>query len=457
MKINLEVKKHDKYQLQFDYTYNLTDEKITKTEIEMNLFAPNSLGINKLTYPKSTYYSRLKNYIRYRAEKLPLSSLSGYFTLIENIYNTKEDIRYYERVKIFAVTFQNGVREIFKPEIIEKMKKEEINLDLIVDNIGRILKRFREKIVFNSRYKRTLYTDEYLSFSLRQKLLKFIDRIERVEGNLLAGKLKELVDQEELHIEKMGYVMLTSSKNPQKLGKIMHNYRMMRKYIHAPLFLRDDRRETGGATKQFTSTMSAGLAMVFATIVTFYTQLKYGTHTTEFFIAALIGYMFKDRIKDLGKSFTYDKLRRNQFDYKNIIYNQNGKKLLNILEQFRIVEEKSIDKEIRNLKNRNSPIKEFDDRVILYKKQLKVLKSREKSENRRIRDIHYLGLIDFCRKMDDPDEILYHRKNGRVKKLISRKLYVVNVFFKIRDEDGERNKFYKIYLDRNGINEIKEY
>lgn len=62
--------------------------------------------------------------------------------------------------------------------------------------------------------------------------------------------------------------------------------------------------------------LAAGLSMVFATVVSFSFQQTYGNFTMPLFIALVVSYMFKDRIKDLMHYWFANKLGSKFYDYK---------------------------------------------------------------------------------------------------------------------------------------------
>ncbi len=71
--------------------------------------------------------------------------------------------------------------------------------------------------------------------------------------------------------------------------------------------------------------IAAGVSMIFATLIAFYAQAYYGPFTLPVFLALVIAYMFKDRIKEQGRAYSANLLSRRLFDYRTIIQTQDGK------------------------------------------------------------------------------------------------------------------------------------
>ena len=95
---------------------------------------------------------------------------------------------------------------------------------------------------------------------------------------------------------------------------LLHKRSQLKKFIEGVLFLDRDIRKDGAFFEQSVFAIAAGLAMVFSTGIAFYYQQVYGNFTLPFFIALVVGYMLKDRIKasigllfvSKASSFFYD-------------------------------------------------------------------------------------------------------------------------------------------------------
>ena len=93
--------------------------------------------------------------------------------------------------------------------------------------------------------------------------------------------------------------------------------------------------------------MAAGLSMVFATLVAFYTQSRFGDLTFPFFIALVVAYMLKDRIKELGRYLFSAHLQTRLYDRRIDIRTQDGKQKLGVLrEKMSFVNEADVPKPV---------------------------------------------------------------------------------------------------------------
>ena len=85
-------------------------------------------------------------------------------------------------------------------------------------------------------------------------------------------------------------------------------------------------RHEGGTLEQVLFATAAGISMVFATLVAFFAQSVYGQVSIPLFLALVIAYMFKDRIKESGRSVSAHILSRRLFDYRTRIQTQDGER-----------------------------------------------------------------------------------------------------------------------------------
>ena len=92
--------------------------------------------------------------------------------------------------------------------------------------------------------------------------------------------------------------------------------------------------------------------MLFATATAFYFQSVYGHLTAPFFAALVVGYMFKDRIKEIGRSVFAAKLHNILHDRRIAIYTQDRKHRIGLLrEKVSILPETDLPRRIREARD----------------------------------------------------------------------------------------------------------
>ena len=91
---------------------------------------------------------------------------------------------------------------------------------------------------------------------------------------------------------------------------------MLKKFIESELYIHLKKKRDGVAIEQLYYSIAAGAAMIFATAVAWFTQVKYGNITWPLFLVLVVSYMLKDRIKDLLRYYFAHKLGNKYYDKK---------------------------------------------------------------------------------------------------------------------------------------------
>jgi hypothetical protein len=210
--------------------------------------------------------------------------------------------------------------------------------------------------------------------------------------------------------------------------------------------------------------IAAGLAMVFATAVAFVSQSLYGNLTMPFFIALVISYMFKDRIKELTRIALKNIFSKRLYDYRTKLYLDEKHKLGIIRTGFSFVKEEELPKEIVRLRKKNRT-KEFDnkfsrEKIILFRKSVKLVSRIRASlsggyQFDSITDILRFDVSRFLAKMDEPRKTIFTLTDSGYKKIHARRVYHVNLIIKLERAEHTEYHRYRLVLTRRGIERIE--
>jgi hypothetical protein len=105
-------------------------------------------------------------------------------------------------------------------------------------------------------------------------------------------------------------------KSPTRNRELIFHFNLLKKFAESELFLIGEKKKEGILVEQIYLSIAAGLSMVFATAVAFTFQLKYGSLTMPLFVALVVSYMLKDRIKELFRYYFASHLGHRYFDHK---------------------------------------------------------------------------------------------------------------------------------------------
>jgi len=199
-------------------------------------------------------------------------------------------------------------------------------------------------------------------------------------------------------------------------------------------------------------------------LIAFYYQQVYGNFTLPFFIALVVGYMFKDRIKaSIGLLFVS---KANSFfhDFK-IKIRDSGTNLIGVVrENFTFVPFNKLGPKVKKhrLKNRfiAADYNFLGEQIIQYKKKIVIYPKKfgeEISDNRldSIVDITRINLYRFTTQMDDPKKEYSLLKKGKIINRVGNRIYHINLIQKFYSEKGVEFKRYLIIMNRKGIKRIE--
>jgi hypothetical protein len=491
------VKLHDKYQVEVKLDYELLPGKKTCYQISTYIFMPQSLGINEGTYTKADFYRDIQNYIRLKTPILILRDFTNNsvspLAVIERIISTENwaNIPEYkdhliDNFKFLSAILKSSIREHFN--LIQKRISEatpEVKVNLIIHNLveeflvesKRITDKYRSFYsVFNlPNVDERVFTayrfgDESISLLIEESSVEMFQIVEtyikKGERKSYKQKLSERVAFETKHRKSHGYASILKEDDDNE--EYVFRVSALKKFASSVLFLSMTIQREGVGLEQILLAVAAGLSMIFATIIAFYFQQRFGNFTFPFFIALVVGYMFKDRIKELGRSLFSEYLQNFLFDRRITIKTLDGKHKLGILrEKAFFVKEKNVPSKIMAFRNRDY-LTELDndgqgEHVICYSKDIVLFTDAFKKvffdvpEITGINDIMRYDIRAYLRKMGEPLQERNYLERGELKTISCRKVYHLNLISKYTSTSPRKEKIYKrsrLILDREGFKRV---
>ncbi|MBT4352738.1 hypothetical protein HOD20_09465 [archaeon] len=427
----------NKFQLEFKLGYPIKrTNKKTKYEIDMFLFIPYTLNINKSNYDSTNFYKDVYTYLRYKTPRFKLKELiDDKKSPLAFLLNKTSDLH----LKMFCNSFRTALKQTRK-----KNPKETIS------NINKITEIFRNKIL-NEKIKETYYTDEFMSLLIEFNCFKIFEKTKD-------KKFLDQIDKEIEYRKKQGYK--TIAENPEYF---IYKRNILKKHHFKVLYLTHKKEREGKFFIHMSSSISAGLAMVFATAIGLYAQYKYDTFTTPFFITLVVAYMIKDQIKEFLKSHLKRKLFKKFYDSKIKIYDSTNVILGNLWENFSIDNQKKIPDEIKEIREKNQTIEIENDynheTIIHYKKKIELFPRLGRKEYRKyklntLNDITRINFKSLLKNMDDPYKKLYVRDKTGFKKIKASKVYYINVIIRYFDGINYKYSRNRVILNSEGIKKI---
>ena len=489
---------HDRYQIELKLDYELGKGKKTHYRISTYIFFPKSLGITAESYPKSEFYRDVKNYIRiktpivslrdlYESGTSPLSTIK-HIVQRENWYQDEDsNERLTNALKLFGAMFKSALREHLN--LVEKRLQTALmrgKIYTLVENLidefihqsKQISDRYRllygeinQPIVTEDTFLAYTLVDEYCSLlieesatELFQLVSKHYDKADQV--NCL-DDLNKIVEMERNHRIAHGYGSVLKTRDANEVYAFRAS--ILKKYVSSILHLSTDAQREGRGMEQFLMAIAAGVSMVFATIVAFYFQSIYGNFTFPVFVALVIGYMFKDRIKEFVRAVLSDKLHAFLYDRRINIRTLDGKYKLAVLrEKVSFMSEEDLSQPVLTARHKD-PFADLDNEgmgetIICHTKDIildgdlfpKAFKGIPRVSG--LNDIIRYNVQPYLLKMADPVEEQLLLENGQLKSVHTHKVYHVNVVSRYKSISPKVEILYKrmrLVLTRLGIKRIE--
>lgn len=468
--ISVIAKKHDNLSIEFKLGYKCIEKSIRENfKLNMWLFIPNSLGINPEIYGKDQFYRDIKSNVRLITPVFSLEEISSEkslpFSFLEfilekiTIHNGKTNMADYEyHVKMFAAIFKSALRrDYFFLINHDSVNNLTDNINKYIANTKTIISRFRELTIDRAKlYPEYVaiyagYVDEFMTNILEEKSIRLLHYIKEI--NLLKYCL-------EINSYRKSKNYPTISGNNIKDRDIVYRMGMLKKYAESDLYVELKKKRDGFAAEQFYYSIAAGFAMIFATAVAWYTQMKYGNITQPLFIVLVISYMMKDRIKDLMRYFFSNKIVSKLYDKKGDVY-MSKRKVGIIQEGVNFVDKKKVPLIIMQGRNKDSEWNNesnlFEEKVLLYKKNITVFNKKLKKANRYsidgLNEIMRLHLTRFTQKMDNPEIVSnYILPDGNIRTTSIQKIYYINAVFELISKGNIKEYYhFRITMNRDGI------
>jgi len=485
--IEEQIKIHDKYSIELKLGYRAR-RKVNENNFGVNcwIFIPSALDITRHTYSKEDFYRDLKTNIRLitpvyllrdiaQGENSPFAFLRNAFSALASNPTRQNAAAYEYHLKMFLSIVKSAIREEIRHILEEKLPEDTGTLlEAFCFHCTEILSRYRDlRHIINAptisenhlNYYR--FADEFLSNIVESHVFKLLEGLKSIKGEIpktWQKKLLNVVKAEIQYKREKGYPTVEKNSR-QKNRDLIFRFTLLKKFAESELFLTGHKKRDAILIEQIYFSLAAGLSMVFATAVAFSFQQKYGNFTMPLFVALVVSYMLKDRIKELGRYYFAHKLGSRLFDHKTKItlgdtYIGYTKEAMDFIPDFKVPET------VHRIRER-SPILEANNRydtekIILMRRRIKVYRKNLDQcgpyTHNGIHEIIRLNVSSFLSKMDNPLVPLYVPDEDKGFETIkAERMYYINLILELRTEEGTQYKRYRVVLNRKGIAEIEEY
>ncbi len=467
-----QVREHDRYQVEIKQHYPLTAGRHLSYEVSTYIFIPSGLGIDESSYPIDEFYRRTQNYTRLSVGSRSLRELAhGTNSTLDVVERTLKsdqtsDADAVRSLKLLCVAFQKALG-LHLPTRNESKKSNVIATRELLTEIETILDRhraLRPEIESRGEQPREAYqmTAERMSLLAEDALLKSYDIVcRRLPEHAIVDDLAQAIEREKVHREELNPALTLSPNGANEAFLSRDSY--LKKCVSSVLYLKSERGTEGATLEHVIYAVAAGIAMIFATAATFYSQRAFGAFTLPVFCALVLSYMFKDRIKEIGRAHLGQFLRDRLSDRKTEVRAADGGSTLGFIrETVRHLPASKVPPEIKA--SRHSAPAGLEESVLRYTKQV-VLSSQGLEELEGlgaeiggITDILRYDVRPYLHRMDDPIETRLCWADNRLQRVRCQKNYVVELVSAQRysgSESYDDLKSTTLVLNRKGIKRVE--
>lgn len=482
---------HDRLQVEMKHYYRLQPGRKSQYRITTYIFLPQSLGINSTVYSQREFYRRIQNYVRLRTPEFSLAELctkdrSPLVQLLKTLNEKgwETDSRKRERV----ITSLKFSRAIVKNRLDRRLRRMNPQWSRSVADpaahVEQEAERFMGDVADFMIYFRSIagrladsdagdlvlrdyrLTDESISLVLEEAYLSAYTLVKRYagpdKGEALQNRLAGLIEQEWEYRCAQGY--LTRLEPDSDNEEFLFRSSALKKFTSSVLYLSALVQEEGRTLEHLLFAGAAGISMIFATVVAFYAQARFGMFTFPVFAALVVGYMFKDRIKEVGRLLSVRLLRNVLYDRRITLETFDRTHELGYLrEKMNFVPMAEVPQTVRELRRLGQATGLEGDgqreSVIAYTKSVNLFS--QKFERiypggpalTGVNDILRLDIRPFLHKMADPVQRKPLLHNGRVKYVRCKKVYHIHLISVIWDGGSEKPRYTSslLTLNRKGI------
>jgi hypothetical protein len=476
-----QIKTHagQSFEVKLDFPANDFSGRTAHFGMDMFLFLPPALDINKHNFTKHDFYKSLKTYIRLSTPSYPMTEfLNSDAFVIKELYTALDEavqaktqrqanilIR---RIKRYVSVINKGVGDEVKRVLLVRDKaltESEVNAFItdcyqLRETYGFFLAKVMTTDISDNVKKAARWGDEYQSLMLEGQLHTLVNGLSGKFGQPsdIVNRLHQLV------LSEISYRKRAQYPSVAKIGAnnehLFHRRGRLKRYIESNLFLNTDTRREGVLYEQVFFSLAAGLAMVFATTIAFASQYAFGNLTMPFFVVLVISYMFKDRIKELSRLYFDRKRKKMFFDFRTAISLQKHIQIGYMRESFRFEKLNYLPKEIKESRERMrvTEISEewIGDKVLHYKTQINISakKTRKLEDFDGLTQIFRLNISPFTTKMDDHEKEIFIKSKKQLKRQMIHRVYHLNLIFRFTCGSEVQYKYYKLITNKLGIRRI---
>ena len=291
------IKQHGKKQIEVKQKIRITDKtKKLKYRVDTFFIFPGALQITENNFKKEEFKHNLKCYLSLSEQSPSLSGLRNELSELRLSPGQEEESDdFYRR---FCLKYKTALQESSR-SLMENQELSVEETEAFLQTVNKLLEEFRK-------IKSSQENSDHL-VQLLDKLDEYLTVVTafclRDLSEVCIGEPRILSFWQEVEKYRASRFPVESIEGESKESAFLMRWSFLKKFVQSSLFL--DIRYKQGAPLLTHSIYgsAAALSMLFATVVAFFYQDRYGSLSRNLFFALVIAYIFKDRFKEIVRDW----------------------------------------------------------------------------------------------------------------------------------------------------------
>lgn len=452
-------------------------------ELEAYLFLPPTLGINRDNYSKTNFYDDLDAHIRLRTPSVPLDAIvptasgplsrlsASVFRLSENA-NPQSVERFVIQVKLFCCVVRKSLRTfVHQAKAMpvgearaRRCERYALSVSTIRQAFRGLEPRIRGAAMFPQAKNTFRFGDEFLSLLFEEcayRLLEGASGAKPARDPQIEKHLIPMIREEIDYRRSRGFPSVAEEGGTNET--LLYRRSVLKRYVSSVLQLNTQTQPGGKVLQETLFGLAAGLSMLFATAVLFIYQSMYGALSMPVFLALIVTYIFKDRIKELLRIYFSRKLSGVLSDHKTRLYGTMNQFLGVCEETFDFVREPKIPTEVMSVRDR-SHMTEIEgtwvgETVLRYKRRIRIHPDRisrlyENLEISELDDVLRFNVADLVKRTGTPEKPVYVLTHDGYRKVVGERVHNLNLVFCRSGFGHSKYERFRVVLNQHGIKRI---
>ncbi len=487
-----DVRSHGDKQIELKIRYPIPHSGRRKYDLDLFVFSPAQLGLNGNRYGDEDVLNDMKTYTRYTTPTLPLArvvspscttspvcQIRAHLSEIDNRTDLNPD-RILHELRLLSDIFRVETREVrhrIRDEVNEG-RTGQAHADRLKNHCTEIEECIRATRDLEELFMQTSIPERLVSaFRWADESISLKAEIEYYKLQLLADRHEELagiipdciqgIKRESKYRAKRGYGSIVTPDDPIANEQVIYRESVLKKWSQSALYLSSAESKAPNRATHITAGIAAAAAMSFAVVATFFAQRLFASYSIPWALLIVVGYIFKDRIKEILRSVLLTFLPRIVADESTRLINPTTGNPVGLSKNLvRFTSPSHIPSGISRLRySTGNPFVSIlpTENIIHIHRRTRLLGRRlTDSESRfeSITEILRLSISSWLEEMDDPTKSLFYLSKNKPKSVTTNRVYHFHVVIRLNQpgtKNGGRLFHYSLIMNRDGLLRIESH